>query len=439
MTFFPRSLLWRTVVLIALLMVVGQLAWLQIFRVSQREPRAAQIAQQIASVINLTRAALVTAHPDKRLGLLRELSQEEGIQVYSGEPNEPVRALPERPMLRLVAAELQRRLGADTQLLGTRDGTRSVWVSFRIDDEQFWVRLPRDRIERREQLQWLGWGALVLLLSIVGAFLIVVRINRPLRELTRGALLVGRGRTPPPVAETGPSEIRTLSRAFNQMTADLERIEQDRALLLAGISHDLRTPLSRIRLGVEMLEPGADSALREGMVQDIEDIDAVISQFLDFARVSGEQSSAAETDLNELVAAALERYRRQGKSVEAKLARGLPHLMLKPLAIQRLLTNLVDNALRHGGTEVEVQTARDDGRVCLSVLDRGPGIPEQESERMLQPFTRLDDARSTSGSGLGLAIVDRIARLHGASVRLLARAGGGLEARVEFPAATSTT
>ena len=111
----------------------------------------------------------------------------------------------------------------------------------------------------------------------------------------------------------------------------------------------------------------------------------------------------------------------------------MPRLQLKAPAIQRLLTNLIDNALRHGGPGVEVETAAENGRVRLSVLDRGPGIPAAETERMLQPFTRLDDARSTSGSGLGLAIVDRIARLHHGSVSLLARPGGGLEARVEFP------
>jgi two-component system osmolarity sensor histidine kinase EnvZ len=247
--------------------------------------------------------------------------------------------------------------------------------------------------------------------------------------------MIGRGKTPPPVTVTGPSEIRTLSRAFEQMANDLQRTDQDRALLLAGVSHDLRTPLSRIRLGVEMLESGADQSLKEGMVQDIEDIDAVISQFLDFARVSAEHSALSETDLNEVVDATLERYRRQGNSVGARLDRGLPRLQLEPLAVQRLLSNLVDNALRHGGTQVEIETARGNGHVRLSVLDRGPGIAPSEAERMLQPFTRLNQARSTSGSGLGLAIVDRIARLHGGSVRLLSRAGGGLEARVELPVA----
>jgi len=431
MTLFPRSLLWRTVLLLAVLMVAGHFASLEIFRAAEREPRAVQIAQQIASVVNLTRSALITADSAKRLDLLRDLSQQEGIQVYADAPNEPVEALPDRPITRLVTLELQRRLGPDTQLLGTSDSTHGVWVSFKIDDLEYWVRLSRERIERAEQLRWIGWGALILLLSVIGAFAIVARINRPLRELTRAATAIGRGDVPPPVVETGPAEVRTLSRAFNQMATDLQRADADRALLLAGVSHDLRTPLSRIRLGVEMLDDKTDAVLREGMVQDVEDIDAVINQFLDFARVTGEPGSGGELDLNELVHSVVDRYVRQGKQVSARTS-PVPVLNLQPLAIQRLLTNLIDNALRHAGDQVEVETSTTAGRARLSVLDRGPGIPAADAERMLQPFTRLNEARSTPGSGLGLAIVDRIAKMHGGTVQLLPRAGGGLEARVEF-------
>ena len=432
MTLLPRSLLWRTVLLLALLMVAGHFASMEIFRAAEREPRAVQVAQQITSVVNLTRSALITANPAKRLDLLRDLSQQEGIEVYADAPNEPVEALPDRPITRLITLELQRRLGEHTQLLGTSGSLHGVWVNFNIDELEYWVRLPRERIERTEQLRWIGWGVLILLLSVIGAFLIVARINRPLRELTRAAAAVGRGEPPPPVVETGPAEVRTLSRAFNEMATDLQRADTDRALLLAGVSHDLRTPLSRIRLGVEMLDDRTDASLREGMVQDVEDIDAVITQFLDFARIAAEQSNLAELDLNELVHAVSERYQRQGKHVIARPG-AVPLLKLQPLAIQRLLTNLIDNALRHGGDAVEIETASDRAGVRLSVLDRGPGIPAADAERMLQPFTRLNEARSTPGSGLGLAIVDRIAKMHGGSVNLLAREGGGLEARVEFP------
>lgn len=432
MKFVPQSLLWRTMLLLALLLVAGNFAWLQIFRVSERAPRAAQVAQQIASVVNLTRSALITANPAKRFDLLRDLAEQEGIHVHADSPNEPVELLPNRPFERLLGAELQRRLGDETRLLVSSGGARDIWVNFEIDEIEYWVSLPRERVERIEQLRWLGWGLLVLGLSVAGAFLIVARINRPLRELTGGAAAIGRGESPPPVSENGPQEIRTLSRAFNQMSADLKRLDADRALLLAGVSHDLRTPLARIRLGLEMLGDKADPSLMEGMVQDIADIDAVISQFLDFARAAGENSEATDVALDDIVRGVVERYQRQGQAVSAQCG-GLPALRLKTLAIQRLLTNLVDNALRHGGREVLITTSLHDRQARLAVFDRGPGIPPADAQRMLQPFTRLNSARSTSGSGLGLAIVDRIAKMHGGTVQLLPRAGGGLEARVELP------
>ncbi|MBI3045240.1 MAG: HAMP domain-containing protein [Betaproteobacteria bacterium] len=432
MTLFPKTLLWRSVLLIALLLAVAHVAWLQIFRMTEREPRALQVAQQIASVVNLTRAALITADPSKRLLLLQDLSQEEGIQVYVGRPGEKVAPLPDRPFVQLVEREVRRQLGGETRLATTRDGIRGAWVSFRIDDDEYWVFLPRSRLERADPLRWVGWGVLVLALALAGAFLIVARINRPLRELTRAADEIGRGRTPQPVAESGPTEIRTLARAFNRMSADLKRLDDDRALLLAGVSHDLRTPLSRIRLGLEMLEDKGDAALKAGVVQDIEDIDAAINQFLDFARVTEGEAVVPDGDLNAIARELRDRYARAGKDVAARLA-PLPPLALRPIAIQRLIANLVDNALRHGKGEVEVVTASAGGRAVLEVLDRGPGIPPREAERLLQPFTRLDAARSGTGTGLGLAIVDRVARMHGGGVQLLAREGGGLRVRVELP------
>lgn len=421
----------------AILLGVAHFTWLEILRESERGPRARQVAQQIASVVNLTRAALITSQSSKRLGLLRELSQREGIQVYLGHPGERIAPLPDRPFLQIVASELRRQLGPDTRVATSRDGVRGAWVSFRIDQDEYWVFLPRSRLERQDPLRWLGWALLVLALAMIGAFLIVSRINRPLRQLTRAAAETGRGRTPPPVAETGPSEIRTLARAFNQMTADLKRLDDERALLLAGVSHDLRTPLSRIRLGLEMLSDQGDAALKSGLVQDIEDIDAAINQFLDFARVGNGELPIPAGDLTALVRATCERYQQRGDAVNLRDGT-VPPLPLRPLAMQRLVKNLLDNALRHGGPPVEVTTGVEDGKAVIEVLDRGPGIPPGEVERMLQPFTRLDTARSGAGTGLGLAIVERIARLHGGGVHLLPREGGGLRVRVELPLQAGT-
>jgi two-component system osmolarity sensor histidine kinase EnvZ len=433
--FLPRSLLWRTVLLLALLLAVSHIAWIAIFRYAQREPRAHQVAQQIVSVVVLTRAALISAEPAKRLALLRDLSSEEGIQVYPARDNESIADLPDRPGLKIIAREVRDRLGPDTRISLARDGVPGVWVSFPIDDDDYWVMLPRTRIERQEPWLWAGLGVFVVLLSLAGAIVIVSRVNRPLRALARAAGDIGRGREAPPVPEQGPTEITAVTKAFNQMASDLQRTDRERALMLAGVSHDLRTPLSRIRLGVEMLDERLDPALTQGMVQDIEEIDAVINQFLDFARGGAEGDALTpDADLDALIANVVERYRTKGADVT--FAPGaLPRLPLRTLAIGRLLGNLINNALRHAKTTVEITTHVEGGHAVVSVCDRGPGIPAADSERMLQPFTRLSTARTDSGSGLGLAIVERIARMHQGRVELRPRAGGGLEARVSLPLA----
>lgn len=432
MTFWPQTLLARSVLLIAALLLLAHLAWLQIFRVSTREPRARQVSQQIISTVNLTRAALVTAEPSKRYGLLGEIAEREDVEVHAATSDETLAPLPKTGFYEFIEADLRAHLGPETKFTLSRNNVEGIWVSFEIDGDGFWVLMPESRLAIDESWRWIGWGVLVLLLAVGGAFLIVARINRPLRALTVAAEQMGRGATPAPVDESGPAEIRTLSHAFNQMAADRKKLDDERALLLAGVSHDLRTPLARIRLGVEMLDDKGDSTLREGIVQDIEDIDAAINQFLDFARVASSENVTPNADLNALIADLAARYGRSGKHLIVQTGQ-VPPLPLRTLAMQRLIGNLIDNALRHGGNEVTVATGCMESTAFVEVLDRGPGIPSELAERMLQPFTRMDVARSTSGTGLGLAIVDRIARMHGGTVQLLPRDGGGLCARVALP------
>jgi two-component system osmolarity sensor histidine kinase EnvZ len=428
----PQSLLWRTFLLIGLLLLASLAAWLAILDATERQPRARAIAQQVASVVTLTRAALVTAAPEKRIELLRYLSQHEGIRIYPAGDEEPVVDLPDSARLQEITREVRAVLGASTQLKLEQEGLSGLLVSFRIDGEEYWLALPREGIERQLPWEWLGWSALAGALALIGAWFIVSRINEPLRALTGAAAQLAQGERPQPLNEAGATELRTLARAFNGMTASLQQAEAERALLLAGVSHDLRTPLSRLRLAIEMLE-GPDQAMVEGMVQDIEDMDAIIDQFLDFARDTAGEAIEPNGDLDAIIASVVDRYVRRQRPVSAHLG-NVPVLPLRPLAMQRLVLNLVDNALRYAGSPVEVETRHDAGNVVVSVLDRGPGIPPDAVERMLQPFTRMESSRSNAkGSGLGLAIVQRIAKAHGASIDLLPRAGGGLEARVTIP------
>lgn len=437
MRLLPQTLLWRTFLLIAVLMILAVAAWAAIFNSLEREPRARQLAQMVVSVVNLTRSALVTGQPDKRRELLLELSDREGIRIYPAEDNEVVAPLPARSQfLQLVAAEVRRQLGADTRMTRNRDGEAGFWVSFRIDGgDEYWLMLPRERVERNIPLQWLGWGAAALLLALAGAYLIMFRVTRPLKALAGAAHDIGLGRRPAPLAESGPGEIRSVTHAFNQMSSDLARLDEDRALILAGISHDLRTPLTRLRLAAEM---AADEATRESVGADIDEMDKIIGQFLDFARDT-EGEPAEPTDLNAVIAHVAAPLQRQGVRIDLRLAE-LPPFMLRPLALLRLAGNLINNAVRHGGeaNAIEVATRREGTNVVLDVMDRGPGIPQEEIERLKQPFTRLDAARTgASGAGLGLAIVDRVAKGHGGRFDLLPREGGGLIARVTLPARTA--
>ena len=421
MTLFGRAFL-----LIALLIVTAILASFQIYRVYEREPRSRELAQQTVSTINLTRAALVNADPVLRRQLLIELNETEGLRVFPVTASELIEPLPDDALLDLVAQKVRQSLGAETRFAYSHDGEEGFWVSFFIDEDEFWVMLPRERFEPIFGLQWLGWLAAVLLLSLAGALFIASNIAQPLAAMRRAAVRLGRGQPHEPLPESGAHELRTVTAAFNRMATNLEGMERERAMVLAGISHDLRTPLSRLRLALEM--SGADSQTTDAMIADIDEIDAIIGQFLDFARGTNEQKQ--ENDLDVLLGELAEHYARIGKDV-----RLIPH-ELRPfpfarMAVRRAIANLIDNALRYAGEPVEVEALPREDAIAVEVRDQGPGIPLNEVERLKRPFTRLDDSRAgAGGAGLGLAIVERTALAHGGRLELVPRSPRGLIGRL---------
>ena len=420
------SLFARSFLLIALLIVTAVLASFQIYRMYEREPRSRELAQQTVSTVNLTRAALVSADPFLRRQLLIELNDTEGLRVYPATASEKLEPLPDEPLLERVEARVRRALGGETRFASERDGDDGFWVSFFIDSDEFWVMMPWERFEPAFGLQWLGWGLALLALSLAGAWLIASNLARPLAAITRAARRIGGGAPHQPLHEEGPRELRTVSKAFNRMASSLESMERERAMVLAGISHDLRTPLSRLRLALEM--SGADRGESAAMIEDIGEMDAIIGQFLDFAR--GENEEKAVHELDALVQELGEHYQRLSKQVSVQAASGARFAFAR-MAVRRAIANLIDNALRYAGEPVEIFTRNSPDQAIVEVHDRGPGIPPAEAERLKRPFTRMDDARSgASGAGLGLAIVERVARAHGGALELLPREGGGLVARL---------
>ncbi len=448
MRLIPKSLLWRAFLLIASLMLLAVAAWLAIFSEAELERRTRQLAQMVASVTNLTRAALLASRPEHRQVLLEELSDREGLHIYPAEADDQIAPPPPTPFTLRLENRLHEKLGAETQLAFNLNDEPGLFIRFRIfpgDEGDYWLALPRDRLERHFPWQWLGWGVAVLLLSLVGAWLIVFRITRPLKALETAARKIGAGETAPLLPEHGPQELVAVTAAFNHMSADLQHLEEDRSLLLAGISHDLRTPLTRLRMETELSV--TDDEARNGMAADIAEMDRTIGQFLDFARPGQETAATEPTDLTTLLDDIAARYGERvqlitRRSASADFSLGTTGTVVtadvRPQTLRRAIINLIENALRHGSSEAPVELAltTEGQEVVIGILDRGPGIAATDVERLKQPFTRGETARTgAGGAGLGLAIVERIVRAQGGRLELLPRVGGGLAALLRLPRA----
>lgn len=429
----PRSLLVRTFLLLATLVLLTTFAWLSLFRYIEAEPRAREIAQLASSAVNLVRAALFSAAPARRPDLFVELSTREGIRLLPAEHDDVIQEVQNDRFMSLVQRELVSRLGPHTRMAVAVNDVPGFWVSFRLeeqDDEEFWIGLPRERASRKIAGHWLTWGLVALTLALAVAGLIASRLSRPLKAMASSALAVGRGQIPAPLPETGADEIRHLAAAFNQMASDLESHERDRSEVLAGISHDLRTPLTRLRLEAELSI--ADESARQAVVADIEQMEAVISQFMDYARGDGGEE-CLPVHPAELLAGIAGRQSALGRPVQFACPE-LPTAAWRPKAMQRAICNLIDNAWKYGATRVSLRAMTSGERLIIAVEDNGPGIPEDQYERMLRPFTRLETARTgATGTGLGLAIVARVAQIHGGRLVLGRAPSGGLLAQLDLP------
>jgi len=440
---FRSGLFWRTFFLLGALTTMSMSAWVGMISIVEREPQAQQISSQVISVVTITHAALTHSAPELRRELLFDLVSNEGIRVFPLEDDDKVEPPAKNALMPDIEALVKAKLGPQTRFSSEVNGVAGFWVSFNIDGDQYWLMLERERIRGLTGVQWLGWASVVSLLSLVGAALISSLINRPLARLTQAARLIAEGKRPDPLPEEGPREIMQANRSFNQMVDDLQQVESDRAVILAGISHDLRTPLARMQLEVEMAQ--LPDYAREGIQSDIGQMDAIIGQFLDYAKPT-EASSFINVDLSALLEeTAHEAERLPDVRISTDIAEHA-HVMGNGTDLKRVINNLIENARRYGRTpgseltEIDIRCAvkgmHASKRVIVDIGDHGSGVPEDKLGELLKPFTRLDTARSqANGAGLGLAIVDRVLLRHGAELHVSNRDGGGLQFQIVMRAA----
>jgi two-component system osmolarity sensor histidine kinase EnvZ len=432
-----NGLFWRTFILLTFLTTASMMAWFASYSIVERGPQSEQLAAQIVSVVTITRAALTHSAPEMRRELLFDLASNEGIRIYPLEQTDVISEPEETLFLTTLRDHVKQALDEDTRFASSVNGVDGFWISFRIEDDDYWLMLDRGRINRTTGLQWLGWGSIALSLSLMGAAFISTLINQPLARLTAAARAIAKGLRPGMLPESGATEIREANRSFNQMVADLERVESDRTLILAGISHDLRTPLARMQLEVELAHLSDDA--RSGMQSDLAQMDAIIGQFLDYAKPS-DPSNFEVVDLSALIAdTASTASRATTVQVTSNIAKNI-EVMGITTELQRVSLNLIENARRYGKkagaefTQMEINCRAEGSHAIVEIIDRGDGVPENDIDRLQRPFTRLDSARSqANGAGLGLAIVHRIILRHKGKLILRNRDGGGLIAQITLP------
>ncbi len=435
------SLFWRTFFLIAILLLGSIGAWLQTLRSLEFAPRAVQTAQQLASLVNLSRAALIHADSIARVSLIKTMADEEGLRIIPREPADNFSPVETEALMRDLLVELRKRLGKDT-VLSTRVNDRDgLWIGFEMDGDDYWLLADMNRYRTPGGKTWLIWLIVAAILSLAGAALIAGLINRPLKDLSFAASRVQEGDfNASHLDETvNTSEIREVNIGFNRMAQRLAKLDQDRAVMLAGISHDLRTPLARLRLETELSVSDLDA--REHMAADIAQLDAIIDKFLEYARP--DKVKLKPVLLKDVVQACLYPLRdAQDLRVRIKLDDELL-VLSDEVELGRIITNLLENARKYGKSvetgvaRVDISGIARDKWVLIKVRDYGIGVAPEQIANLTKPFYRGEAARTAAnGAGLGLAVVEKIVHRMGGGFGLNNSTTGGLSANIKLLRAT---
>lgn len=316
-----------------------------------------------------------------------------------------------------------------------RDGARAVDGGVQLTDGS-WIGFTATRLDVASVPSHASLTSLsAMALGIVLASLVVVRwITNPLRRLARAAEDFGKGASPVPLPEDGPREVRDAARTFNAMQARIHRLVSDRTEALAAVSHDLRSPIQRLRLRAGFLE---DAEAQRAIDADLDEMEGMVEATLAYLRGEEESEALRQADLAAILGTLCDDWADRGATV-AYAGPDRLYVQLRPLAIKRALSNLIDNAVKHGG-DARVHLVDEGEAVTVLIEDDGPGIPEAELEAVFEPFHRLDASRNrgTGGTGLGLAIARQAVRGHGGAIRLANRPEGGLMVAVRLPKAAS--
>jgi len=434
-TFRPRSLLGRTVITIAVTLLVFMLISVSAAIYFVYNPMAKRHADDFAAVIVSAAHSLQSLPEEMHVELKQQLLQDHGL-IVAEETTDVPQTSSDLPFYPFFHEALDQRTGTKLAIIESADSP-IIWVDAPAHGKLFRLGFDKERLGINPPVALIlavGGGAL---LTLIASLLEVRRVVRPLGHVSSAVKMLGRGHSPSPIPEDGPEEIASLARAFNRMSSDLQQLSENRTVMVAGISHDLRTPLTRLGLAVEMLDQDSNPELIDRIRRNLDAMNKLIGQFLQFSHgVRGE--TPVQLDLWQMIESLASDIKIEGS--ELQLHRKDPPCVYfaDAVALERVLANLLKNAAQHGGGEpIDINLNCSEDEVAVEICDRGPGIPVEAVDAVFRPFHRLEvNGRDrVGGSGLGLAIAKQIAVKHDWKIRLLPREGGGTVAKLSLPTA----
>ena len=433
MTLYPRSLLGRTAITMALTLIAFMAISMAAAVYFIYNPMAKRHAEDFAAIIVAAAHSLQSLPVEMHAELKNRLLADHGL-IVAEQPFESFETTSDLPFYPFFHEALDEQAGENLRLVESADSP-IIWVDVPAHGKIYRLGFDKERLGINPPVVLilaLGVGALLTLLA---SLLEVRRVVRPLNRLSGAVKQLARGGSRPLVPEEGPEEIASLARTFNRMSSDLQQLSENRTVMIAGISHDLRTPLTRLGLAVEMLDQESNPELIERIRHNLDTMNNLIRQFLQFSR-GVEGALPVQLDLWQLIESLAADLKLEGSDL--RLHRNNPPCVYfaDAFALERVLANLLKNAVQHGnGRPIDVDLHCTENEVAIEIADRGPGIPPEEVDAVFQPFHRLasSNGQAAGGSGLGLAIVNQIALKHNWKIQLLPREGGGTVARLSLP------
>ena len=420
-----KTLFGRTSLIITSTMLIFLLATITIAGYFIILPVGKRNADDLASLILLSAQTYVELPPETRQDFVDELSKSH--QLYWGSGNEPLAGHTHlKPHFNFMEQSLSDRLGSTVDIAPQVDNPDRHWVDIKISDKA--VRIGFDQQRIGVSLPYVALYLILILsvMAVLSSLLLVRKITKPVQNLSKAAAVIGAGGIPDPLLEEGPKELAETAKAFNKMSTDVQSLLENRTVLLGGISHDLRTPLTRMKMALEMLPNSVDAGLNGELIEAVDNMELIIQEYMQLTK-GLEDENIERININTLIATIIKEIKPDKAQVIKVVGDTDYQLETYAVALHRVLFNLIENAISYGNKNpISISWKQQGSALELAIADQGSGIPEQHQEKIFRPFYRLESSRNraSGGTGLGLAIVDQIITRRAWKINLVSNDNG---------------